>query len=129
MVFLATLAVGIFIAHFTQFGRNIYAVGGNETAALLLGVPMRNTTIAIYALSSFLAALAGIVYSLYTSAGYPLATIGVELDAIAAVVVGGTLLTGGVGFVAGTFIGVMIQGVIQTYITFDGSLSSWSTKF
>jgi len=128
MVFLATLAVGIFIAHFTRFGRNIYAVGGNETAALLLGVPMRNTTIAIYALSSFLAALAGIVYSLYTSAGYPLATIGVELDAIAAVVVGGTLLTGGVGFVAGTFIGVMIQGVIQTYITFDGSLSSWWTK-
>src|SRR6185369_8631131 len=73
-------------------------------------------------------ALAGIVYSLYTKSGYPRAAIGVELDAIAAVVVGGTLLTGGVGYVAGTFIGIMIQGVIQTYITFDGTLNSWWAK-
>ncbi len=128
MIFLVVLGVGIFIAHYTRFGRNVYAVGGNETAALLLGVPMRSTTILIYAWSSFLAALAGIVYSLYTSSGYPLATVGVELDAIAAVVIGGTLLTGGAGYVAGTFIGVLIQGVIQTYITFDGTLNSWWTK-
>ncbi len=128
MIFLAVLVVGIFLAHYTRFGRNVYAVGGNDTAALLLGVPMRSTTILIYALSSFLAALAGIVYSLYTSSGYPLATVGVELDAIAAVVIGGTLLTGGAGYVAGTFIGVLIQGVIQTYITFDGTLNSWWTK-
>src|SRR5690606_17657069 len=86
------------------------------------------TTVAIYALSGFLAGLAGIVFSLYTSAGYSLATVGVELDAIAAVVIGGTLLTGGSGFVAGTLIGILIQGLIQTYITFDGSLSSWWTK-
>jgi ribose/xylose/arabinose/galactoside ABC-type transport system permease subunit len=128
MVLLIVLLVGIFIAHYTRFGRNIYALGGNDTAALLLGVPVASTTISVYALSSFLAALAGVVYSLYTSAGYPLATIGVELDAIAAVVIGGTLLTGGVGYVAGTFIGLMIQGVIQTYITFDGTLNSWWTK-
>ncbi|MEP7289527.1 MAG: galactofuranose ABC transporter, permease protein YjfF [Chloroflexota bacterium] len=128
MIFLTVLVVGIFIAHYTEFGRNVYAMGGNENAALLLGVPVARTTIGVYALSGFLAALAGIVYSLYTSSGYPLATSGVELDAIAAVVIGGTLLTGGVGYVAGTLIGIMIQGVIQTYITFDGSLNSWWTR-
>lgn len=128
MIFLAVVAGGIFIAHFTEFGRNIYAMGGNENAALLLGVPVARTTIGVYALSGFLAALAGVVYSLYTSSGYPLATVGVELDAIAAVVIGGTLLTGGVGYVAGTFIGVLINGTIQTYITFDGSLNSWWTR-
>lgn len=128
MIFLLVLAGGIFVAHFTEFGRNVYAMGGGENAALLLGVPIARTTIGVYALSGFLAALAGVVYSLYTSSGYPLATVGVELDAIAAVIIGGTLLTGGVGYIAGTFIGVMTQGVIQTYITFDGTLNSWWTK-
>lgn len=128
MIFLAVLIGGIFIAHFTEFGRDIYAMGGNENAALLLGVPVARTTIGVYALSGFLAALAGVVYSLYTSSGYPLATVGVELDAIAAVVIGGTLLTGGVGYVAGTFIGILINGTIQTYITFDGTLNSWWTR-
>jgi ribose/xylose/arabinose/galactoside ABC-type transport system permease subunit len=128
MIFLVVLIGGIFVAHFTEFGRNVYAMGGNENAALLLGVPVARTTIGVYALSGFLAALAGVVYSLYTSSGYPLATVGVELDAIAAVVIGGTLLTGGVGYVAGTLIGVLINGTIQTYITFDGSLNSWWTR-
>ena len=93
-----------------------------------MGVPVARTTIAIYALSGFLAGLSGIVFSLYPSAGYSLAAVGVELDAIAAVVIGGTLLTGGSGFVAGTLVGILIQGLIQTYITFDGTLSSWWTK-
>ncbi|MBL8131834.1 MAG: sugar ABC transporter permease YjfF [Anaerolineae bacterium] len=127
-IFVVVLVVGIIIAHYTRFGRNIYAMGGNNTAALLLGVPVGRTTIGVYTLSSFLAALAGIVYALYTKSGYPRAAIGVELDAIAAVVIGGTLLTGGVGFVAGTFLGVMIQGIIQTYVNFDGTLNSWWTK-
>jgi simple sugar transport system permease protein len=128
ILFIVVLLVGIVVAHFTQFGRNVYAIGGNDTAALLLGVPIGRTVIGVYTLSSFLAALAGIVYALYTKSGYPRAAIGVELDAISAVVVGGTLLTGGVGYVAGTFIGIMIQGVIQTYINFDGTLNSWWTK-
>jgi galactofuranose transport system permease protein len=128
MIFLAVLVGGFIIAHYTEFGRNIYAMGGNENSALLLGVPVGRTTVGVYALSGFLAALAGVVYSLYTSSGYPLATSGVELDAIAAVVIGGTLLTGGVGYVAGTFIGILINGTIQTYITFDGSLNSWWTR-
>ena len=120
--------VGIMMAHFSKFGSYIYAIGGNRTSAELMGIPVARTTITIYALSGFLSGLAGIVFSLYTSAGYSLAAVGVELDTIAAVVIGGTLLTGGVGYVAGTFVGVIIQGIIQTYIVFDGSLSSWWTK-
>ena len=125
---LVVFAVGVVIAHRTRFGTNIYALGGGTQTARLMGVPVGRTTVAIYATSGFLAGLSGIVFSLYTSAGYSLAAVGVELDAIAAVVIGGTLLTGGAGFVAGTLIGVLIQGLIQTYITFDGTLSSWWTK-
>ncbi len=120
--------VGMVLAHRTRFGTNVYALGGGVQAARLMGVPVARTTIAIYALSGFLAGLSGIVFSLYTSAGYSLAAVGVELDAIAAVVIGGTLLTGGAGFVAGTLIGILIMGLIQTYIIFDGTLSSWWTK-
>jgi len=127
-VMLVVFAAGILLAHRTRFGANVYALGGGEHTAQLMGVPVSRTIILIYALSGFLAGLSGIVFSLYTSAGYSLATVGVELDAIAAVVIGGTLLTGGAGFVGGTLIGILIQGLIQTYITFDGTLSSWWTK-
>lgn len=128
MLMLLVFAAGMLIASRTRFGANIYALGGNPQSAELMGVPIGATTIGIYALSGFLSGLAGIVYTLYTSSGYSLATVGVELDAIAAVVIGGTLLTGGTGLVAGTFIGLLIQGLIQTYIVFDGTLSSWWTK-
>lgn len=125
---LGTFAVAMLVLHRTRFGQNIYAMGGSLQTAQLMGVPRARTTIGIYAVSSGLAGLAGIVYSLYTSAGYSLATVGAELDAIAAVVIGGTLLSGGAGFVAGTFFGILIMGLIQTYIVFDGTLSSWWTK-
>ncbi len=128
LLMLAVVLLGIVLAHFTSFGRNVYAIGGNRQSAELMGVPIARTTILIYALSSFLAGLAGIAFSLYTSAGYSLAAVGVELDAIAAVVIGGTLLTGGSGYVAGTLLGILIMGLIQTYIVFDGTLSSWWTK-
>ncbi len=128
ILMLIVFAIGIFVASRTRFGANIYALGGNQQSAELMGVPIGKTIIGIYALSGFLSGLAGIVYTLYTSSGYSLATVGVELDAIAAVVIGGTLLTGGTGLVAGTFIGLLIQGLIQTYIVFEGTLSSWWTK-
>jgi len=128
IIMLATVALGSLLLHQTRFGTNVFALGGNRAAAAMMGVPIARTTILIYTLSATLSALAGIVYSLYTSSGYSLAAVGVELDTIAAVVIGGTLLTGGQGFVLGTFIGVLIQGLIQTYITFDGTLSSWWTK-
>ncbi|TQS70834.1 sugar ABC transporter permease YjfF [Rhodobacteraceae bacterium] len=128
LLLLVTFGVAMVVLHRTRLGRNVYALGGSAQTAQLMGVPCARTTIAIYAISGGLAGLAGIVFSLYTSAGYSLATVGTELDAIAAVVIGGTLLSGGSGFVAGTFFGIMIMGLIQTYIVFDGSLSSWWTK-
>ncbi|QQR39747.1 galactofuranose ABC transporter, permease protein YjfF [Devosia rhizoryzae] len=128
LLMIAIFIIGALVAHRTKFGSYVYALGGNETSASLMGVPVARTTVGVYMLSSVLAALAGIVFSLYTSAGYPLAAVGVELDAISAVVIGGTLLTGGYGFVLGTFIGVMLLGLVQTYIIFDGTLSSWWTK-
>lgn len=124
MVMLASLGVAIVIAHFTRFGTNVYAIGGDRESARLMGVPIRRTTVMIYALGGFYSALAGVIYALYTSSGYPLAGTASELSAIAAVVLGGTLLTGGVGLVAGTLFGGMILGLISTLIIFDGSLNS-----
>ncbi len=95
LAMLATFGIGVVMAHYTRFGTNVYALGGNRTSSELMGVPVGRTTVRIYMLSSVLAALAGIVFSFYTSAGYSLAATGVELDTIAAVVIGGTLLTGG----------------------------------
>lgn len=86
------------------FGNQVYAIGGNATSANLMGISTRSTTIRIYMLSTGLATLAGIVFSIYTQAGYALAGVGVELDAIASVVIGGTLLSGGVGTVLGTLL-------------------------
>jgi simple sugar transport system permease protein len=124
IVMLLSLAAAIFIAHFTRFGTNIYAIGGDKESARLMGVPIRRTTVMIYALGGFYSALAGVIYALYTSSGYPLAGTTTELSAIAAVVLGGTLLTGGVGLVAGTLFGGMILGLISTLIIFHGSLNS-----
>jgi len=110
------------------FGRNVYAVGGNEEAAMLMGIPVGRTKVLVYALSGLCSSLAGVVFTFYGSSGNPSAAVGMELDAIAAVVVGGTLLSGGVGYVFGTLIGVLIFGIIQTGIVFDGRLSSWWTR-
>lgn len=128
LIFIIFFIVVAVMMHYSRFGTNVYALGGNAQSAELMGVSIAKTTISIYALSSFLATLAGIVFTFYTFSGYALGAVGVELDAIAAVVIGSTLLTGGSGFVLGTVLGVFLMGVIQTYITFDGTLSSWWTK-
>jgi len=128
IIFIVVFFAGIFLAHYTKFGRNVYAIGGNEQSALLMGLPVGKTKILIYTLSGFCSALGGVVYTFYTLSGYGLAAMGLELDAIASVVIGGTLLTGGVGFVAGTLIGVLIQGLIQTIIAFQGTLNVYWTK-
>ncbi|MCU8009991.1 sugar ABC transporter permease YjfF [Shewanella sp. SM34] len=128
LIFILFFIIVAIMMHYSRFGINVYALGGNAQSAELMGISIAKTTISIYALSSFLATLAGIVFTFYTFSGYALGAIGVELDAIAAVVIGGTLLTGGRGFVLGTVLGVFLMGVIQTYITFDGTLSSWWTK-
>ncbi|WP_196259956.1 galactofuranose ABC transporter, permease protein YjfF [Pelagibacterium limicola] len=124
LVFIA----GILIVHKTRFGTAVYAFGGGEATARLMGIRKGRVTVMIYAFSGLMAGLSGIVFSIYTGSGYSLATVGTELTAIAAVVIGGTLLTGGAGYMFGTFIGVLTMGLIQVYIVFDGTLSSWWTK-
>ncbi|RFC65923.1 sugar ABC transporter permease YjfF [Fulvimarina endophytica] len=127
-VMLLTVLVGALVAHRTRFGASMFALGGGEQTARLMGVRIGRLTVLIYAFSGFMAGLSGIVFSIYTGSGYPLATVGTELTAIAAVVIGGTILTGGAGYVVGTLFGVLTMGLIQTYIVFDGTLSSWWTK-
>ena len=128
VVALVVLAVAIYLAHFTRFGRTVYAIGGNEQSALLMGLPVARTKVLVYTLNGFCSALAGVVFTFYMLSGYGLHAQGMELDAIAAVVIGGTLLTGGSGYVVGTLFGVLIYGTIQTIISFQGDLSSWWTK-
>jgi ribose/xylose/arabinose/galactoside ABC-type transport system permease subunit len=128
IIFLLVLFAGMFIANRTRFGRAVYAVGGNIQSANLMGLESGKTLITVYALSGFCSTLAGAVYALYTFSGNGWAASGMELDTIAAVVMGGTLLSGGIGGVFGTFFGVLIYGIIQTYISFDGTLSAWWTK-
>ncbi len=125
---LLMVAVGIWLAQCTPFGRAVYAIGGSESSAVLMGLPVARTTVLVYTFSGFCSALAGVVFTFYMLSGYGLHAVGLELDAIAAVVIGGTLLSGGVGYVAGTLFGVLILGIIQTLISFDGSLSSWWTR-
>ncbi|WP_316014134.1 galactofuranose ABC transporter, permease protein YjfF [Roseobacter sp. HKCCA0434] len=125
---LLSILLGTIVAHRTRFGASVFAIGGGAATARLMGVEVARTTIGIYAFSGLMAGIAGIVFAIYTGSGYPLATVGTELTAIAAVVIGGTLLTGGAGYMFGTLFGVLTMGLIQTYIVFDGSLSSWWTK-
>jgi simple sugar transport system permease protein len=128
VVALVLLAVAVWVAHFTSFGRAVYAVGGSEQSAAMMGLAVGRTKILVYAFSGFCAALAGVLFSFYMLSGYGLHAQGTELDAIAAVVIGGTLLTGGYGYVAGALSGVLVLGAIQTLIAFDGTLSSWWTR-
>jgi ribose/xylose/arabinose/galactoside ABC-type transport system permease subunit len=122
------LLVAIYLLFFTRFGRTIYAIGNNEQSALLMGLPVPRTKIMVYAFSGFCSALAGIVFSISLLAGYGQFATGMELDSIAAVVIGGTALTGGVGNVIGTLFGVLIHGTIVSILQFNGTLSSWWTR-
>ena len=125
-IFLVTLVLAAIVAHLTKFGRNVYAIGGNENSAFMMGLPVASTKIAIYAISGFCAALGGVVFTLQTGSGNPLNGQGMELDAIAAVVIGGTLLTGGVGYMEGTLLGILIYGTILTAPNYlSGFDSSW----
>ncbi|MGZ9234105.1 MAG: ABC transporter permease subunit [Anaerolineales bacterium] len=122
------LLVAIYLSFFTRFGRTIYAIGNNEQSALLMGLSVTRTKILVYAFSGFCSALAGIVFSMSLLAGYGQFATGMELDAIAAVVMGGTSLSGGIGNVIGTLFGVLIHGTIVSILQFNGTLSSWWTR-
>jgi ribose/xylose/arabinose/galactoside ABC-type transport system permease subunit len=122
------LLLAIYITFFTRFGRTIYAIGNNEQSARLMGLPVGQTKIMVYSFSGFCSALAGIVFSISLLAGYGQFATGMELDTIASVVMGGTLLTGGVGNVTGTLFGVLIEGTIISILQYNGTWSSWWTR-
>lgn len=120
MILIATLVVSAMVLRMTPFGRCVYGIGSNEDAALLSGVPVRRYKVCVFAISGFCAALAGLVYSSQLGVGTPIAGQAYELDAIAAVVVGGTTLFGGKGSVFGTFIGTLIIGVLANVLNLAG---------
>ncbi|WP_406090513.1 galactofuranose ABC transporter, permease protein YjfF [Streptomyces sp. NBC_01013] len=124
----AVVAIAYAVLHYTRFGRGVYAVGDNPQSAELMALPVRRTVLSAYTVSGVCSALGGVLFTFTTQSGYSLNLLGGELDTIAAVVIGGTVLTGGSGYVLGTVLGVTVLGVIQTIVTFEGTLSSWWTK-
>jgi ribose/xylose/arabinose/galactoside ABC-type transport system permease subunit len=128
IIALATVVVAAYVLARTRFGRTVYAIGGSESSAMLMGLRVAFTKVGVYVISGFCAALAGLLFSLYILSGNSLHAIGMELDAIAAVVIGGTLLTGGRGLVVGSLLGVLVLGTVRALIDFDGGLNSWWTR-
>ncbi len=128
VVALVVLVVIFLMLRYTKFGRSLYAVGGNEQSATMMGLDVKKTKLKAYVLGSFLCSIGGICYCLNTMSGSVRQALGLEMDAISSAVIGGTLLTGGVGNVIGTFFGVLINGTISTLVKTNGKLlSSWSS--
>ena len=128
ILFILMIILGTIVLQHTRFGRNVYAIGGNEQSAKLMGLPVGKTKIAVYAINGFCSALAGIAYLLMVKSGWNMALQGGELEVISCAVIGGTLLTGGVGYMIGTMFGVLLKSVIPALISFNGNLSSWWGK-
>jgi ribose/xylose/arabinose/galactoside ABC-type transport system permease subunit len=131
VVGIIVFAVAIYMAHFTRFGRTIYAMGGNnganEQSARLMGLPVNRTKVLVYTFNGFCSALSGILLSIYTGSGHGAYGNTMEMTVIAAVVIGGTALTGGGGYVFGAVFGTLITILIQTMIQIQGKLISWWT--
>ena len=128
VIALVVVGVAMWVLHRTRFGRTVYAIGGSENSALLMGLRVARVKIGVYVISGLCSAIGGLLFAFYMLSGYSLHAVGMELDAIAAVVIGGTLLTGGSGLVFGSMLGVLVLGTILTYINFDGTLSSYWTR-
>ena len=128
VIALLLLAAAFIMLKYTKFGRSIYAVGGNEQSALMMGLNVRKVKLKAYMLDGFLCGIGSILFCLNTLGGFVEQAKGFEMDAIASAVIGGTLLTGGVGNVIGTLFGVLIKATIEAFITFQGTLSSWWTR-
>lgn len=115
------------VLKYTKFGRVLYAVGGNESSARMMGLDVKRAKLEAYVLSSVLCSVGGILFCLNTMTGAVTQAKGFEMTAIASAVIGGTLLTGGVGSIIGSFFGVLITGTISTLVMTNGKLlSSWS---
>ncbi|MGH9941352.1 MAG: ABC transporter permease [Pyrinomonadaceae bacterium] len=125
VILLLAFALGWLVLNHTRFGRHVYSIGDNEEAARLMGLNVGRVTMGVYALSGLLAGLAGVILAARLGAGQPVAGIGWELDAIASVVVGGTLLTGGQGSALSTLVGVLLLGVIFNIFNLEGQISPW----
>ena len=110
---------------YSKFGRKLYAIGGNQQSAVMMGLNVKRTKMQAYVLDGFLAGLGGFLFCLNSCAGFVEQAKGLEMDAISSAVIGGTLLSGGVGTVIGTLFGVLIKGTITSLITTQGTLSSW----
>ncbi|WFR55037.1 sugar ABC transporter permease YjfF [Anaerocolumna sp. AGMB13025] len=121
---LVVLIISI-VLKYSKFGRKLYAIGGSQQSALMMGLNIRSTKLKAYILAGLIAGLGGFLFSLNSCAGFVEQAKGMEMDAIAAAVIGGTLLSGGVGTVIGTLFGVLIKGTITSLITTQGTLSSW----
>ncbi|MCR4690868.1 MAG: sugar ABC transporter permease YjfF [Lachnospiraceae bacterium] len=126
VIALIVLVVIFFMLRHTKFGRSLYAVGGSEQSAAMMGLNVKSVKMKAYVLSSFLCSIGGICFSLNTMSGSVQQALGLEMDAISSAVIGGTLLTGGVGNVIGSFFGVLINGTISSIVKTNGKLaSSW----
>ena len=127
LIALAAIVAGYFLLHRTRFGRTVYALGGNAQSAELMGLPAGRSTVWVYVVSGTCAGLAGLVYTTTVGNAQNITGVGWELDAIAATVIGGTLLTGGAGYVLGSVTGVFVLGVLKLLITRDGSVPAAAT--
>lgn len=125
VVMIVAALITSFVLTRTVFGRSLYAIGGNEEAARLAGLPVRRTTAAVYALSGLFAAIAGLVLAGRLASAQPQAAAGYELDAIAAVVIGGASLSGGVGKASGTLIGALVLAVIRNGLNLLNVTAFW----
>ncbi|MFE2037508.1 ABC transporter permease [Streptomyces scopuliridis] len=124
LIALVLFGAGGLLLQRTSFGQSLFAVGGSSDAAGLMGLPVARTKILVYTLSGLLAGLAGALNAARLSSGVTIVGVGMELDAISAVVIGGTLLIGGAGSISGTLWGVLLLAVIQNLINQIGSLNS-----
>lgn len=128
IIFAVLAAVMIMIMSGSSFGRSLYAIGGNEDAARMMGLKVNRNKIICYTITGGLAAVAGVILSSRLGAGQPVAGLGWEMDAVAAVAIGGTLLTGGVGGIGKTIAGVFIVGIIGNVINLQGTVNTYVQK-
>ena len=127
VIALIVALITFLMLRYTKFGRSLYVVGGNQQSAALMGLNVKKTRMLSHVLCSFYATLGGLCFCLNTMCGTPTQATGLEMDAISSAVIGGTLLTGGVGNVVGTLFGVLINGTISTLVKFNGKLvASWA---
>ena len=125
IVALAVVALVYLMLRYMKLGRHIYALGGNQQSALMLGINVKRTRFISYVISGLLSGLAGFVFLMHKPAGNASVAMRSEMDAIAASIIGGTLLTGGVGNVIGTFFGALILATIQKIIALSPLNESW----